>query len=315
VSVEAPEFRVEIETIAPAADGVVALTLRRTDGSPLPGWQPGAHIDLLLPSGMVRQYSLCGDPSDLRCWRIAVLREQAGRGGSAEVHDRLRAGQPLTVRGPRNAFILHPGHRYLFVAGGIGITPILPMVREAHRLGADWRLLYGGRSRASMAFVEELQAIDESRVEIWPQDKVGLLDLARIQATASEGAEIYCCGPAGLLNVLEERFGAAGLGDALHIERFTPAAVDGTALRVILARSGREVTVGSHCSILEALRAAGCDVPSSCEQGLCGTCETKVLAGTPDHRDQLLTDDERERGDVMMVCVSRALTSTLTLDL
>jgi ferredoxin-NADP reductase len=243
------------------------------------------------------------------------LRDQAGRGGSVEVHDRLRAGQTLTVRGPRNAFVLRDSKRYLFVAGGIGITPILPMVREAHGRGADWRLIYGGRSRGSMAFVDELHRVEPSRVEILPQDAAGLLDLGRVQSEAAAGAQIYCCGPAGLLNALEERFKAANLAEALHVERFTPAGVDGTALRVILARSGREVTVGSHCSILEALRAAGCDVPSSCEQGLCGTCETKVLAGKPDHRDQLLTDDERERGDVMMVCVSRALTPTLTLDL
>ncbi|MGH6939030.1 PDR/VanB family oxidoreductase [Hypericibacter sp.] len=315
MSVEAPEFRVEIETIVPAAEGVVAIILRRPDGSPLPAWQPGAHIDLLLPSGTVRQYSLCGDPGDLRRWRIAVLREQAGRGGSAEVHDRLRAGQTLTVRGPRNAFVLRDGKRYLFVAGGIGITPILPMVREAHGRGADWRLIYGGRSRGSMAFVEELHRIEPSRVEILPQDVAGLLDLGRIQLAAAAGAQIYCCGPTGLLNALEERFKAAGLAEALHVERFTAAPADGAALLVILARSGREVAVAPTCSILEALRAAGCEVPSSCEQGLCGTCETKVLAGKPDHRDQLLTEAERQRGDVMMVCVSRALTPSLTLDL
>lgn len=314
------QFEVQITCMRLEAEGVMSLELQATDGTPLPEWTPGAHIDLLLPSGLVRQYSLCGDPLDRQRLRIGVLLESKGRGGSQEVHGRLRVGQTLAIRGPRNAFALQPDQSYLFVAGGIGITPILSMARAAQRAGAQWQLLYGGRSRRSMAFVQELQALGQGRVEILPADEVGLLDLEAIVAAAAAGQHIYSCGPAVLLDALSARFAEAGLSERLHLERFAPvapapAAATGETLKVILARSGAEVDVPSGCSIMGALRAAGHEVASSCEQGICGMCETRVLDGTPDHRDSLLTEGERARGNVMMLCVSRALTSTLTLDL
>lgn len=313
------ELDVEITAMRLEAEGVISLELRSPDRAPLPQWGAGAHIDLLLPSGLVRQYSLCSDSEDRSRLRIAVLLEANGRGGSREVHGSLRVGQRLAIRGPRNAFALQPAARYLFVAGGIGITPILTMIQAAQRTGAEWQLLYGGRSRRSMAFIDELRALGGGRVAILPADEVGLLDLAAVVEQAAGGAQVYSCGPAALLNALSERFAAAGLGERLHLERFAPAAPlpsggEGS-LRVILARSGAEVEVPPDCTVMAALRAAGHAVASSCEQGVCGLCETRVLDGVPDHRDQLLTASERRRGNVMMLCVSRALTPTLTLDL
>ncbi|WP_240160829.1 PDR/VanB family oxidoreductase [Burkholderia sp. Ax-1719] len=320
MNARAAAFEARIVAMRLEALNVMSLELRALDDAELPAWQPGAHVDLVLPSGLIRQYSLCGDPQDRRCLRIAVLREEAGRGGSREVHDMLRVGQSVTLRGPRNAFELAPADDFLFVAGGIGITPIMPMLRAAQRANARWRLLYGGRSRASMAFVDELLAFGGERVSILPADETGLLNLDAVVAAAQAGAQVYSCGPGALLDALGERFDAAGLASQLHLERFAAAPLAPTqqaqgTLRVILARSGTQVDVPPDCSVMHALRAAGHEVPSSCEQGVCGMCETRVLDGVPDHRDQLLTESERQRGDVMMLCVSRALTPTLTLDL
>lgn len=302
------------------AEGVIALELHGVDKAPLPAWTAGAHVDVLLPSGLVRQYSLCSDPQDRQRWRIAVLQETNGRGGSREVHNALRVGQRITLRGPRNAFALQPAARYLFVAGGIGITPLLAMARSAEQAGAEWQLLYGGRSRRSMAFIDELQTLGQGRVEVVPADEVGLLDLDAVVAAARSGTQVYSCGPAPLLDALTERFAAAGLSDHLHLERFAAPAPVASAtgeggLTVILARSGGQVEVPADQSIMAALREAGHTVPSSCEQGICGMCETRVLDGVPEHRDLLLTESERACGKVMMLCVSRAKTATLTLDL
>ena len=297
------------------AEGVVSIDLAPVDHALVP-WTPGAHIDLVLPSGTVRQYSLCNGPQD-GVYRVAVLRQDQGRGGSREVHDILRVGQVLTISPPRNAFELVPSARYVFVAGGIGITPILPMIAAAERAGADWRLVYGGRRQASMAFTAELAGYGNRQVDLRTDDGAGPIDVAQL-VQQSDGAKIFACGPLGLLDALEAAFDAAGRSDDLHLERFSaaikPLPGDGT-FRVNLSRSGGHVDVPPGQSILEALRAAGVDAPCSCEQGFCGTCETRVLAGEPDHRDDLLTEAERARGDVMMPCVSRSKTPELTLDL
>ncbi len=298
------------------AEGVVALTLSRPDGGRLPDWTPGAHIDLVLPNGLTRQYSLCGDRWDAHSYRIGVLREPAGRGGSAYVHDRLRPGDRVGVGGPRNNFPLVPSGRYLFVAGGIGITPLLPMIHQADLLGADWTLLYGGRRRASMAFTDELAAYGD-RVHLVPEDEHGLLDLASWLGTPRPGTKVYCCGPAPLLAAVE-----SACRDwppfSLHVERFTAreqAPARDEPFEVELRRTGTTVTVTPGISVLEAVRGAGVDVLSSCRQGTCGTCETGVLAGVPDHRDSILADHERAAGEVMFVCVSRSCTDRLVLDL
>jgi ferredoxin-NADP reductase len=303
----------------PVAGGVIALTLRRADSAGLPAWKPGAHIDLLLDGGLVRQYSLCGDPAECAAWRIAVLREQTGRGGSDFVHDRLREGDEIRVRGPRNNFPLLPAERYLFVAGGIGITPILPMVREATRSGVPWRLLYGGRTARSMAFADQLRA-SGSHVLIRPQDRHGLLDLSTFIGTPDAGTLIYACGPEPLLQALEYAAADWPVG-ALHTERFAvgkTGAQERVAERefeVVLARCGRTVRVPPGRSILETVEAAGVDVLSSCREGTCGTCETDVLEGVPEHRDSLLTPAERDAGDTMFICVSRSRGPRLVLDI
>jgi len=319
VSAQGETLAVQVSGLRLEAEGVISLELRALDGVVLPPWTPGAHIDLLLPSGLVRQYSLCGDPQQRRSLRIAVLLEANGRGGSREVHGALRLGQQLAIRGPRNAFPMQAGEAYLFVAGGIGVTPIMAMAQAAQRAGVDWHMLYGGRSRRSMAFIDELQAMGAGRVEVVPLDEVGLLDLDAVVAAARAGRQVYSCGPAALLDALTAGFAEAGLLERLHLERFAPlqAPVEqGTeALTVILARSGTQLQVPPGCTIMAALRAAGHEVASSCEQGVCGMCETRVLDGVPDHRDMLLSESERARGNVMMLCVSRALTPTLTLDL
>ncbi|TNC18815.1 PDR/VanB family oxidoreductase [Amycolatopsis alkalitolerans] len=300
---------------ASAADGVVTLTLAHPRGNRLPDWAPGAHVDLVLPGGLVRQYSLCGDRYDPRTYRVAVLREPHGRGGSAFVHDELSAGDTVSIGGPRNNFPLVPAGRYLFIAGGIGITPLLPMVRQAELLGADWRLLYGGRSRASMAFLDEL---DHERVTVRPQDEYGLLDLGGWLGEPDWSRKVYCCGPEPLLAAVENRCAGwpAGL---LRTERFVPAEqgapVRAEPFEVAFARAGGSVRVQPGQSILDAAAAAGLNVLSSCRHGTCGTCETGVLEGIPEHRDSILDDAERAAGDCMFVCVSRSRTDRLVLDL
>ncbi|MER6976308.1 PDR/VanB family oxidoreductase [Streptomyces carpinensis] len=299
------------------ADGVVALTLAHPDGARLPDWTPGSHIDLVLPEGTTRQYSLCGDRWDAYTYRIAVLREAAGRGGSAYVHDQLRSGDLVGVGAPRNHFPLVPSEKYLFIAGGIGITPLLPMVHQADLLGADWQLHYGGRTRVSMAFREELTTAYGDRVHLVPQDELGLLDLDTWLGTPRPDTKVYCCGPGPLLAAVEKA-ASSWPPYALRTERFTAAAagpVPNTPFEVELRRTGRTVTVTPDMSILEAVRQAGADVLSSCEQGTCGTCLTPVLEGTPEHRDSVLADHERSAGDCMLPCVSRSRGDRLVLDL
>ncbi|MEU6020751.1 PDR/VanB family oxidoreductase [Micromonospora sp. NPDC047134] len=301
------------------ADEVVAITLARPDGGPVPQWTPGAHLDLLLGPDLVRQYSLCGDPADRSGLRIAVQRELQGRGGSLLVHDRLTPGATVAVHGPRNNFPLVAAGRYLFIAGGIGITPIGPMVAAADAAGADWQLVYGGRSRATMAFADSLQKKYGDRVRLCPQDETGLLDLPALLGPPEAGL-VYCCGPETLIKAVEEHCSGWPPG-SLHVERFTPATSAGkvgevdTAVEVELTLSGRTLTVPAGVPILQAVEEAGVQVLSSCREGTCGTCETPVLAGVPDHRDSLLTEQERAAGDTMMICVSRARTPRLVLEL
>lgn len=303
---------------ADEAEGVVVLTLELPDGDDLPAWTPGAHTDLLLGDGLVRQYSLCGDPADRRCWQVAVLLEPKSRGGSRFVHDELVAGAMLRVRGPRNHFALAPAKSYLFVAGGIGITPILPMVAASEAKGAHWRLVYGGRTRASMAFRTELTERYGERVDIRPQDETGLLDLAGLLGSADSGTLVYCCGPEPLLAAVEAACGHWPSG-SLHVERFSPKQFVEPVLQesfeVELAKSGMVLTVPPGRSVLRVVEEAGVTVLSSCTQGTCGTCETTVLAGVPEHHDSLLSADERAANDTMFICVSRSRSPRLVLEL
>jgi ferredoxin-NADP reductase len=290
----------------------MGLTLRAVDGGTLPSWRPGAHIDVVLGDGLVRQYSLCGDPNDSRTWRLGVLKEGPG---STVVHERVRPGDKLVTRGPRNHFALEDASGYLFLAGGIGITPILPMVAAADAAGIEWRLVYGGRRRSTMAFLDVLSAYGD-KVDIRPQEEFGLLDLDAALATAAPGTLVYCCGPEPMLAAAEERCAVLTPG-SLRTERFTPKPVTGPneAFEVELALSGRTLPVEPGLSILETVEKAGVDVLSSCREGTCGTCETPVLEGEPDHRDSVLTEAERADGSFMMICVSRARGPRLVLEL
>jgi ferredoxin-NADP reductase len=315
------DLRLRVARRDEAADGVAVLHLQDPDGRELPAWAPGAHCDLVLPGEgepTTRQYSLCGDPGDRTTWHVAVLREPDGRGGSRRIHAELTEGAVVAVRGPRNAFPLEPAPSYVFIAGGIGITPLLPMIAAAAASGADWQLHYGGRSRASMAFREQLEATHGARVTVHPQDEVGLLDLDALLGTPRPSTLVYCCGPEPLLEAVEQRCAAWPAG-SLHVERFAPKPqgepVRTDAFEVELAQSGLTLTVPPDLSVLEVVERAGVQVLSSCQEGTCGTCETAVLAGVPDHRDSLLTEAERAAGDTMFICVSRAACPKLVLDL
>lgn len=299
-----------------AAMDVVLLTLSPTDGTELPAWRPGAHIDVLLGNGITRQYSLCGDPADRRSYTIGVLNAPASRGGSRYVHEHLFEGAELTIRGPRNHFELADADRYIFVAGGIGITPIAAMLRKVQAAGKPWTLYYGGRTAASMALRDELAAFGE-QVVFWPQDTHGIMNLAEILGSPDEGTVVYTCGPEPLLAAVEKICEATWPTGALHFERFAPKIVEtakDTAFEVELAKSGRRITVPADKSVLETLGEAGIHILSSCGEGTCGTCETPVLEGDVDHRDSVLTKDEQSRNDCMMVCVSRAKCPLLVLD-
>jgi ferredoxin-NADP reductase len=302
------------------ADGVVTLTLRDPSGRLLPTWTPGAHVDLVLAADLVRQYSLCSSPADPSRWRVGVLRDPNSRGGSAFVHDSVAAGDRIRVRGPRNHFPLVRAPRYQFIAGGIGVTPLLAMIQDAEATGADWHLLYGGRTRASMAFVDELARYGE-RVALWPQDERGLLDLGSVLGSPDDSTLVYSCGPEGLLGAVENACSPWPSG-ALHIERFAakaaeaePATDGPSTFEVVCQRSGVTVEVSSDQSVLEALEDARINVMGSCREGICGSCEAEILDGVPDHRDSVLSDEEKAANDVMMTCVSRSLTPRLVLDL
>lgn len=294
-------------------ENVVALTLTGLRGQALPRWHPGAHLDLHLPSGLIRQYSLCGDPAEREAYRIAVRRIPAGAGsagaGSAEVHEALPVGSTVTTGGPRNAFPLvipgygSPARRLRFIAGGIGITPILPMLAMAHRLGVDWSMIYVGRNADSIPFRDEVQRFG-TRVRIRTDDLNGVPTADELLGEFHSATAVYVCGPPPLLTAVCERL--TGRDDVeLHYERFAaPPVVDGAQFSATAVVSGADVVVGPEETLLAALRRAGVNPPYSCQQGFCGTCRVRVLGGSVQHRDTLLTDAERV--DQMLLCVSRA---------
>jgi ferredoxin-NADP reductase len=315
-----PTLKLAIRSVNSPADRVVSIELGARDGSPLPGWEPGAHVDLHLPSGLVRSYSLHGDPRDRGSYHIAVLDTGNGRGGSAEVHRVAAPGIEMPASVPLNSFEMGPASHYLFIAGGIGVTPLLPMALAAARAGKPWTFVYGGRTRTSMAFLDRLSALPGGRLEVVPQDELGLPDLARSFAAAPAGAAAYCCGPAGMLTAVTEVGATIRPDVAVRLERFEAradrAAGDGDhSFEVELARSGLTIEVPAGVSVLDAVRARIPGVMSNCEQGICSSCETAVLAGTPDHRDSVLTPKEKAANRYMMICVSRSLTPRLVLDL
>lgn len=305
---------------AAIATDVVAITLASLDGSDLPIWQPGAHVELeLIVDGirLTRQYSLCGLVEDHRTWTVAVLRVSNGRGGSAHIHRSINVGDVIKAIGPRNNFPLIDAERYLFIAGGIGITPILPMVRQAAVARTGWRLIYSGRSAACMAFADELSRLDEKHVVLHESDASGFADLRAAIASVSQTTPIYCCGPEPMLRAVEAHCSQLGR-EQLHIERFAPseaaASSADVAFEVEFVRSRVTASVPPGRSILEVAAEYGVDIDSSCQEGVCRTCETRVISGVPDHRDSSLGSREKASGRTMLVCVSRARSSRLVLD-
>jgi vanillate O-demethylase ferredoxin subunit len=300
---------------------VLSLELKPASGAVLP-FGPGAHIELHLPGGLRRAYSLTNAPGDRSCYRIAVHRSALSRGGSHCVHGTLRVGDVLPVSAPRNLFALvdDPAPAVL-IAGGIGITPLWSMVQQLAVDGREWQLHYASRQRERAAFLEAVVSLDEGRVQTYFDGEPGgrSLDIAATVAAADPRAHLYCCGPQPMLQAFEQ---ATVNRDRsrVHLERFGADAPSApreaaAAFEVVLARSGRTLRVAPGQSILDEVLAAGIDAPSSCREGVCGTCETRVLDGVPDHVDSVLSEDERAACRTMMICCSRSKTATLVLDL
>ncbi len=319
-AVDVDTFTLEVAARSVVGGDIVVLDLVSATGDPLPPWQPGAHLEVALPSDtgdvMLRQYSLCGDPLRADVYRIAVLALTDGRGGSARILETAYPGSLIRVRGPRNHFPLEDAPSYAFIAGGIGITPILAMARATATAGKPWQAAYLGRDRQRLVFAEELQALGAD-VTIWADEKSGRFDLAGYVDGLAAGTHLYACGPGPLLDALEA-LQTPESSWRLHLERFTAVNVDtasDTAFEVVLNSSGTSLTVAPGCSLLSALREHGVQIEYSCSEGVCGTCETVVLEGIPDHRDAVLSPEERDSNETMMACVSRARTPRLVLDL
>lgn len=313
-------LRLRIARATDVAESIRSFELVDSNGALLPAFTPGAHVRLRTPAGAVRKYSLCNDPSERQRYVIAVKRDAAGRGGSVSMVDEAREGDMLCVSEPENAFRMSRGARsHLFIAGGIGITPILSMIRSLQEQpGAKWQLLYLTRSAAGTPFVDELRELDAGgRVRIHHDegDPSQALDVWPWLEKPQANQHVYCCGPRPLMNAVKDMSGHWGAG-RVHFENFTDGSVprkNDHAFTVRLARSQRFVAVPVGQSILQAVRAAGCQLPASCESGTCGTCRTGLLAGDADHRDMVLLPEEQALQ--IMVCVSRAVGSELTLDL
>jgi ferredoxin-NADP reductase len=290
---------------------------RPVRGGDVPQFSPGSHVDVYLPNGTIRQYSIASAVPDRARYLLGVKLEEQGRGGSRCMHDELRVGRVLKLGLPRNNFpLIEDASLSIFIAGGIGITPIKCMIDRLQQLGRAWRLHYAVRARDEAVFAAELAG---ASVHLHVDTELGgkVIDVAAIVASAPGDAQLYCCGPAPMLAAFEQAC-VQRPKHCVHLERFsTPdnAAATGGAYTVELARSKRTITVNAGQSLIQALRGAGIKIKTSCEQGICGTCETRVLAGIPDHRDMILSDHEKAANDTMMVCCSGSLGPMLVLDL
>lgn len=314
-----PDGLVEVRLIAIryAARDTNLFEFSRLDGTPLPGYAPGAHIDLHLPNGLVRQYSLIEPEPDPARYVVGVKRDPASRGGSRHVHDELRVGRTLAISAPRNNFpLVEDAAHVVFFAGGIGITPIWCMVRRLERLGRPWQLHYACRARADMAFLRPLAAMAPAHLHFDEESGGKFLDVAGIVASTPKDAHLYCCGPTPMLQAFE-----AATADwpraQVHIEYFTPKQEPATTggFVVELARTGREFVIPAGKSILQVLLDAGVDVDYSCELGICGACEQRVISGIPEHRDAILTEEEQASNTKVMICCAGCKSERLVLDL
>lgn len=305
-----------LTAIAYAAKDTNLYEFRRTDGANLPGIEPGAHIDIHLPNGMMRQYSLVTADGDPAAYVVGIKRDRASRGGSRYVHEYLGVAEILKIGGPRNHFpLIEDAPHSVLIAGGIGITPIWCMAQRLQKLGRSFELHYACRTRDEAAFLQELQKLPQAHVHI-DAEAGGFLDLAPLVANAPAGSHFYCCGPAPMLGGYEtvtKHVPAA----QVHAEYFTAkeeAANEGGYV-VELRKSELEFAIPQGRTILQVLRDAGVDTPYSCESGVCGACEAKVISGDVDHRDNVLTETERKASKTMMICCSGSKSPRLVLDL
>jgi len=303
------------------ADTVVAITLEGLEGGELPAYEPGAHVDIRLPNGLVRSYSLTAPYARARPYAIAVHRDRASRGGSACIHDELRPGDVVDISPPRNLFPLAPGtHTSVLIAGGIGITPLYCMAQHLTARGRPWQLAYAARNRGAAAYAGALQALARrasARLTLHFDDEAAgqVLDIGHLVQAAPAGAHFYCCGPRPML----EGYLAACAslpGERVHYERFggETATTAGDEFDIELARSGKTLRVKPGQTILDALLDAGVEIEYSCMQGICGSCVTPVLDGEPDHRDAFLSSGERAGNDRILICCSRSRSAKLVLD-
>jgi ferredoxin-NADP reductase len=311
-------IEVRLTAIRYAARDTNIFEFCRTDGKPLPPYEPGAHVDLHLPSGLVRHYSLIVARPDPAVYTFAIKRDPASRGGSRYIHDEVRVGRTLKISSPRNNFPLaEDAPHTILLAGGIGITPIWCMVQRLQERGRSWQLHYACRSRADMAFYDSLQGLRTAQFHFDDENAGRVIDVSGIVAAANEDAHLYCCGPTPMLNAFETATSARPR-EQVHIEYFTPkqepAARKGGFI-VELARSGQEFFIPEGRSILEVLLDEGVDVDYSCELGICGACEQRVISGVPEHRDSILSEEEQAENTRVMICCAGCKSERLVLDL
>ena len=290
---------------------IVGIRLVPVGGGKTAWWDAGSHLTLHLPNGMERQYSLCGDSADRSGYDIAVLDTHGPEGGSTWIHHNVKAGTVMTVSGPLNHFPLVPARTYLFIAGGIGITPIRAMI-ESLPAKRDWHLLYLGKTREGMAFADEVESEYGKRVTIYESQKSGRFELSKL--LESTNADVYCCGPESLMAEVEQSVGRS----RAHVERFNPVLreIEGGAKPFVvrLASTGKKVPVAADVSMSDAMKKAGVPIETSCGKGVCGTCELRVVDGDPVHLDSVMSDEEKDKLGVMFPCVSRAQGAEITVD-
>ncbi len=313
-------LQVFVHTLRYEAEGIISIELRAPDQKDLPAFEAGSHIDLHLPNGMVRSYSLLNDSSERHRYVLGVLKDAKSRGGSKAVHEQLRVGMRIEISSPRNNFALHENATHsVLVAGGIGVTPILCMARHLKKLGQSFEVLYFARSRQHAAFLDDVKAVAANVHLHFDDEQSGPPDLkALLAARNTANAHYYACGPAVMLDAFESHCQALGYANA-HIERFAAVEVAASSdakqrYTVELKRSGKVIEITPDISLLAALQAANADVMTSCEEGICGSCETRVLEGIPDHRDSVLSPAEQATNQMMMVCVSGCQSERLVLD-
>ncbi|WP_127112599.1 PDR/VanB family oxidoreductase [Shimia sediminis] len=316
---QAQNLIMRVQRMEWAATDVIELELRLPDGSEIPTYQPGAHIDLELPNGITRSYSIKGDPAQSDRYVVGVGLDTASRGGSKYIHKNMRVGDVINVSRPRNHFpLIETAEKVVLIAGGIGATPMVCMARRLSELGQACQLVYAIRSNDRAAFLTELQALDiDLRLHI-DNENGGPINLAEVISDQPKGTHFYCCGPAGMMTAFETA--TADLPDEnIHVEYFAPKVIEdvteANGFTVVLNKSGKTVEVDAEETVAEAIQAAGVKVDLSCEDGICGTCETRVLEGVPEHRDSVLTKKEQESNRTMMICVSRCAGKRLVLDL